>query len=286
MSKRALSARPPAALFLSIAAFTQIASAQTAQPGADHFTRSFVGRTLSLPQLLPRVAWQAPETAGAHAWALRPFVGPQITSDIWGGGPGNWSPGTWSAGLPISSDDVYINDSTPAAVVSLNVNATLNNLSIGSVANSTSRLSFNGGTSLTIDGTTITNLNNTSPLGGITLNSSSLIIGSSAVTLTGGGLIDLNGGTSNLIYGADSGDVLTNVNNTIQGSGNIGNNSMGLVNQGTIDANIGNRSDPLTIQTTVEQPTGGILEATAGGNLILNGGAYNNAGGTILAFGR
>ena len=286
MSKRAILVGSVAAVVLFVA-FASMVSAQSPPPGPDYFTGPLAVQPFSMPLLLPQVAGLAPGNPGAHARGFQPFVRPlTFTPDNWLGGAGNWNTGAlWSTGaLPTSSNDVYINDSTPAAVVSLNVNATIDNLTIGSVAGSTSRLSFNGGASLTIDGTTITNLNDTGPLGGITLNSSSLVIGG-PVTLTGGGIVDLNGGTSNLIYGAASADVLTNLNNTIQGSGNIGNNSMGLVNQGTIDANIGNRSDALTIQTSSGTTNSGILEATAGGNLILNGGAYNNAGGTILASG-
>jgi hypothetical protein len=275
MPKRSFSVRPLAAVVLWIAALAPGVRAQSTLPGADYFSRPLVLRVFGLPQLLPR----------AHASIFQPFVQPLFIADNWLGGSGNWSTTTsWSTGaLPTSSNDVYINDSTPAAVVSLNVNATIDNLSIGSVANSTSRLSFNGGISLTIDGTTITNLNNTGPLGGITLNSSSLIIGSSAVSLTGGGIVELNGGTSNLIYGAASGDVLTNVNNTIQGSGNIGNNSMGLVNQGTIDANLTSAS--LKIQTSSGVTNTGVIEATNGADLYLVSDTYNNANGTILSSG-
>ena len=61
-------------------------------------------------------------------------------------------------------------------------------------------------------------------------------------------------------------DVLTNVNNTIQGSGQIGADQMALVNQGTIDAN---QATSLTIWTSNGTTNTGTLEATAGGNLIL-----------------
>src|SRR5207244_7082662 len=56
--------------------------------------------------------------------------------------------------------------------------------------------------------------------------------------LAGGGTITLGGTGNNVIQGANSGtDILTNLDNTIQGVGNIGANAMGLVNFGTINAN-------------------------------------------------
>jgi hypothetical protein len=221
-----------------------------------------------------------------HTFGFQPLVRPlAITPDNWLGGPGNWSTWTlWSTGaMPTSSNDALINNSTPAAVVQLNVSGTVNNLTIGS----TSVLNFNNNNSLTIDGTTITNSNKTGT-GGIILNSAGnltdWIIGSSAVTLTGGGTVTLSNNLENRIYGAVAADVLTNANNTIQGSGQLGVGQMGLINQsaGIIDAN---QSTALTIHTSNGTTNAGTLEATAGGNLILQGDTYTNTGGTILASG-
>ena len=97
-------------------------------------------------------------------------------------------------------------------------------------------------------------------------------------TLNGGGVINLSNEAFNLITGA-AGAVLTNVNNTIQGSGSI--LGVQLINQaaGAIAAD---QQIPLVIDafgTTVNQ---GLLEATHGGTLKL-GGNINNVGGTILA---
>src|ERR1022692_1524337 len=111
-----------------------------------------------------------------------------------------------------------------------------------------------------------------------------LIIGSSAVTLTGGGTVTLGNNGANRIFGAVGTDVLTNANNIVQGSGNIGVDQMGLVNQtaGVIDAN---QATPLYIQTSNGTTNTGTLEATAGGNLILDGDTYTNTNGKILASG-
>ena len=52
------------------------------------------------------------------------------------------------------------------------------------------------------------------------------------VNLTGGGRIEMSNDTQNFIQGLSGGpaDQLVNVNNTIEGSGNIGNNTMSAVN--------------------------------------------------------
>ena len=219
---------------------------------------------------------------GVRPFSAQSLFRPAITSDNWLGGVGNWNSTNWSTGsMPNSTNNAVIANSTPAAVVTLNVSDTINNLTIGS----TSVLSFANNTALTIGGNTITNSNKTGS-GGITLNSvgnyTELIIGNSAVTLTGGGTVSLSNNSANLIYGAAGSDVLTNSNNIIQGSGNIGDNQMRLVNQGTINAN---QSTPLTIQTSTGTTNAGTLEATAGANLILQGDTYTNTGGTILASG-
>ena len=132
----------------------------------------------------------------------------------------------------------------------------------------------------------IPNSNNTTLMGTIAntgtiqLNSSGtqtdLVHGRCAVTLTGGGTVTLSNSDNNGIYGAVATDVLTNVNNTIQGSGFIGNAQMGLVNQGTIDAN---QSTPLYIHTSNGTTNTGTLEATAGANLILVTDTFTNAAG-------
>jgi hypothetical protein len=221
----------------------------------------------------------------ARSLGIQPFVRPlQITPDNWLSGSGFWSsindPANWSTGAePAVSNDVGI---TTGATVQLNVSATINNLTIGS----SSSLNINDTRSLTIDGTSITNSNSTGS-GGLILgsggNGTNLILGSGNVALNGGGTVTLSNQANNYIYGASAAYVLTNVNNTIQGSGNIGNGSMGLVNQGIIDAN---QTQALTIWTSNGTSNSGTLEATAGGNLILQSDTFTNTGnGTILASG-
>src|SRR5580700_10038570 len=221
----------------------------------------------------------------AHPFGVRPFVRPQQTNDLWqGGASGNWNvAGSWSLGtVPGSGNNAVI--TTSGSTVTLNVAGSIAGLTIGG----SDVLTFNNNNILTVTGPTITNSNSTGS-GGLqfnsTNNSTGIEIGSAAVSLTGGGTVTMSNNTGNLIQGAASADVLTNVNNTIQGSGRIGAGQMGLVNQsaGVIDAN--QSSVSLTIQTSSGTTNTGTLEATAGGNLVLDGDTYTNTNGTISASG-
>src|SRR5205823_5128868 len=110
------------------------------------------------------------------------------------------------------------------------------------------------------------------------------------VTLTGGGTVTLsdNGFLTNRIVGNATGtERLTNVDNTISGSGRIGDNSMALTNQGTIIANVG--SNPILDNLILDLVDGtdftntGELRAANGGVLQLDGGSYLNTGGMLEA---
>ncbi len=95
----------------------------------------------------------------------------------------------------------------------------------------------------------------------------------------------LSNNSNNLIIGNPA-FRLTNVNNTISGAGNIGNNGGNvfvLVNQATINADQATAlilSDGAQIVTNT-----GTMESTAGGGLLIANTIVNNAGGTILASG-
>jgi hypothetical protein len=105
---------------------------------------------------------------------------------------------------------------------------------------------------------------------------------SGAVTLTGGGTLTLSDNNQNYIEAAVGGSTLTNVNNTISGSGNIGNGNLAFTNQsaGVVDA-ISTHGNSLTINSgTLGATNTGLFEASSGGELVLNG-TVNNAGGTI-----
>jgi hypothetical protein len=98
-------------------------------------------------------------------------------------------------------------------------------------------------------------------------------------TLTGTtGKVILSDFASNIIGGTGT---LTNVKNTISGSGNIGNGTMGLNNQGTVDAN---QSVPLIINAAGIVSNSLTMEATNGAILQLDAGTYTQtSAGSITA---
>jgi hypothetical protein len=202
---------------------------------------------------------------------------------VWNGGTGNWSPaGSWSqAGLPGSADNVFIdNGNATNSVVSLNVGATINDLSIGGGDS----LGMNTATSLTI-------LGNLSNAGNFGLNSAphvtDLLIGDTT-TFSGSGTLTMSNSANNRIYGrSGSGtEVLTNASDhSIQGAGQLGLNRTGLNNQGLI---VADQSNALTIDLSggvgVTRTNTGILRA-AGGQLTIQGSDLINTGGVIDAVG-
>jgi hypothetical protein len=114
-------------------------------------------------------------------------------------------------------------------------------------------------------------------------NTDFIVGGTGDLTLTGGGTLTLGNNGANRIYGAVSTNRLINVNNTIQGAGQIGAGIMGLVNQGTIRAN---QSNPLAIYPSSTGVTNtGLLRADPNSTLQLQNGAFTNTNGTIEASG-
>jgi hypothetical protein len=110
---------------------------------------------------------------------------------------------------------------------------------------------------------------------------------SGPVTLTGGGKLTLSNSFNNRIYGITGDAALTNdVNNTIQGAGQLGINNGGsgfaLDNKGTINANL--NGGTLQVAPTQTVTNTGTMEATSGGNLHLLG-SFANTGGLILGSG-
>lgn len=114
----------------------------------------------------------------------------------------------------------------------------------------------------------------------------------SSVSLTGGGTITLGGSNnaSRILDEVDSQDgVFTNVDNTIQGKGQIGVNRTEINNQGVIDANDSSNGGSITLNprdSGIEFTNTGTLRASSGGELVLSGsggGRFLNSGGTIEA---
>ena len=150
----------------------------------------------------------------------------------------------------------------------------------------------NSGTMLISDGAVL-------PLSGIIDNSGTIELNSTGdatelqivgagVTLEGGGQIVMSDSEMNFIVGTSSASVLTNVDNTISGAGEIGagDGHLTLVNdsQGTIVAN--DTGGILTINTGNTVINDGALEATNGGTLqvddpVTGSGSAVVAGGTL-----
>ena len=94
-------------------------------------------------------------------------------------------------------------------------------------ATSNGTLVFNG---------TLTNQGTVSILG--TNYNTDFVVGSAKLTLTGGGTVLLGDNGNSRLYGASAANVLDNVNNLIEGSGQLGTAQLTLINEagGTIDA--------------------------------------------------
>ena len=126
-------------------------------------------------------------------------------------------------------------------------------------------------------------INNT---GTITLASTTtyteLNVAPSGATLSGGGTVVMGRGAQYSYIQAQSGTpTFTNSNNTIEGTGQIGNGNLALVNNGTINANV----SPTVLNVPLElySDSGGItntnvLEATNGGQLEIYNSTVTNSG--------
>ncbi len=135
---------------------------------------------------------------------------------------------------------------------------------------------------LTLVGTYTEQLNSTTILVGTINNTGTLLLNvtdgnnvvlqiNNAVTLTGGGTVTLSKGSSGTpILNNTNAGALTNVNNLIQGAGQIGNNGLILTNQvgGVINANDPNGNALLINASNVTNQ--GLMEATATGVLQFN----------------
>src|SRR5262249_24460364 len=129
------------------------------------------------------------------------------------------------------------------------------------------------------------------PVGGVIQNSGTIALNStgnetdleivSNTTLRGGGQVVLSD-NNNVIYGTTADTTLTNIDNTISGSGRLGNGQMVLVNEGTINANgtrplvIDTGDKPIVNSSTLEgSGPGGLIIASAllnSGELLVEGG--------------
>lgn len=117
---------------------------------------------------------------------------------------------------------------------------------------------------------------------GATAQDTYLQLADGPVTLTGGGVIQLSDHPSNWIFRGNAAGTLVNVNNTIQGAGNLGWNGSPtpITNQATV---IANATNPLNVDASGGFTNTGTMRATSGGILDLRNGVFNNVGGVIEA---
>src|ERR1700730_13645004 len=210
-----------------------------------------------------------------------PALNPATT---WNGGSGNWNDNTkWSGGVPNSTTNAFIDGGKTliASPVTLNIGgAQVGNLTI----DANDSLSFNNGTSLAVNGGTISNAGQIVINGGGGTNT--ILNLNSNTTLSGGGTMTLSAATgtgSAFIQQGVGGLTLTN-KGIIQGTGIIGNGGLAVNNQGTIDANTATGQAGIALNGSGGVTNTSLLEATNGGTLSIQN-AVNNAGGNITANG-
>jgi hypothetical protein len=202
----------------------------------------------------------------AHAQLTSTWIGSVVT------GTGTWSAGLWDI-APQSGYNVTITTLIFPAVVTLDVNATVNQLNLGSGATLTIA---NGRNLELLASSTINGTLNLSSTGG----STELKAGGSAITLAGTGTIVMSANSANQIRGGSSAGFINQL--TISGSGTIGDGAMSFTNAATIIAN--NSAVPLIIDPN---STGfintGTLRASSGATLEIKDRPVLNIGGLIIA---
>ncbi|HXU99865.1 MAG TPA: hypothetical protein VG166_05150 [Caulobacteraceae bacterium] len=137
-----------------------------------------------------------------------------------------------------------------------------------------------GTRTLVIDGALINS-------GKLSLFAGTLTAGAAGITLSGGGQVILNGNAANAIGGTTT---LTNLDNRITGSGNLGKGTLTLVNDGVI---VDPHAGALTIDTGTHTivNAGTIMATAAGGGVIVKSAVANSgqlqasSGGTLSLLG-
>jgi len=203
------------------------------------------------------------------------------TTSTWTGGAGNWAPCPASGGTALwdtCSTNVYPDGNFNAVIdggpVTLGTGdgISIDNLNL---APGESLIITPG--YLDITGTSIVNNGSISVGSGNGLT----VEGSTTVTLSGTGTVTITDTTAH-IAGANGSPAFVN-QQTIQGQGALGEGTLAITNQGTVNANAGT----LTVQPSATGiVNAGTMEASSGSTLeIIYGvpGPFNNTGGTIEA---
>ncbi|MEO7027729.1 MAG: hypothetical protein ABI056_09270, partial [Caulobacteraceae bacterium] len=143
-------------------------------------------------------------------------------------------------------------------------------------------------TGMVVNGAAVTLEHSISLAGELRISGPNIRIGP-ATSLTGGGTLALSNLATNAILAA-AGDTLTNLADTISGSGLVGGGGMILINRvgGTID---GSGTHALILDTGAKAIANvGLIEATGGGGVVIQsavygGGRLEAAGGTLTVNG-
>ncbi|WP_057395707.1 beta strand repeat-containing protein, partial [Pseudomonas fluorescens] len=182
--------------------------------------------------------------------------------------------------------DVSIaNDANGNAVLSISADQTITVNGVDAAALSGANLLFdvdpvttNTGTITIADGAIM-------PFGGSIDNSGTIALGSTGrgtdleilfrgATLTGGGQVVLSDSAQNVIFGGSTDTVLTNVDNTISGAGQLGAGQMMLVNSGLV---LASGVNALVIDTGSNAVTNtGVLQASGSGGLVIESALVNS----------
>jgi hypothetical protein len=202
---------------------------------------------------------------------------------------GTWGTvANWSLGLPTSTTDAQINNNATAVDVQINALAAVRNLTIdagdGASVNNGQRLSLFG------------NVLNNGLLKINAVNANTYLQPTGTINFGGTGAVELADTTTGLngfFYdntdaNAAADHIINGPNHTIRGRGFVGNaGTTQITNNGLIDSNVAASNLTLTPNSS-NLSNAGLLRASNGGSLILDGsggGAFINTTGSVEAQG-
>ena len=232
-------------------------------------------------------------TISASALAVAAAIPAVTTATVyaWNGGTDLYTnPVAWSPlGIPGSGDDAQVYASGSNVEV-FGVSESVGTMELGMAAGSGNQLTINN-SNFNVDLGSFTNNGIVSIANGSRFDS-----GAGNLTVSGTGTIVLDD-TAGFAHLFENGGFMTlGSGQTVEGSGQIGVNNPGITNNGLINANVNGRTidiDPAGGNGGISGGLGasgvaafrnaGMMEATGGGNLQLEGGYYDNSGGLIVA---
>ncbi len=173
--------------------------------------------------------------------------------------------------------NAIIDDGDTAVTVTLNVNPTIGNLTVGA----DDKLLFADSFDLRVTGGSLVN-NGIISLNAMSASNTDLNFTAAVTTLSGSGTLSLGGASQNRVTNSSvTNELINSATHTIAGGGQLGFNGMKITNQGTIDANLAGATMVVDPSSSNAVNTG-TMRATGGGILRLQGGVFTNTGGVIL----